>query len=471
MVGRLFGPVMVVWFVVLAVTGLPHDRRASRHPARPVADLRRRRSSPIIRTSRSSRWARWCWRSPAPRRCTPTWATSAGRRSAGVVRARVPRADAQLPRPGRADPRHSPTSISNPFYPAGAELGADPDGRARDASATVIASQAVISGAFSVSRQAVRLGFLPHLTVRHTSTRESGQIYVPAVNWLLFGGVLVADARRSARPNKLATAYGLAVTGTLLLTTTLFLIVAATRRGTGRGGGSSLVGGRLRRRRAHLLRRQPHQGRARRLAAAGDRRRRRHGDDDVAARPADRHRAPHRRSRGRWRTSSRSCDDRPDAGCPGTAVFPHPTKETTPLALRANVEFNHVLHEHVVIVSVRVGERAARADRASGSRSTSSATPTTASCTSTMRFGFQDEQDIPEMLARRARAERRTRHRPGRRVVLPVADLRSRRATTTRCRAWRKRLFIGLAHNAATPAAYFCLPDDRTVVMGSHVDL
>ena len=57
--------------------------------------------------------------------------------------------------------------------------------------ATVIASQAVISGAFSVSRQAVRLGFLPHLTVRHTSTSESGQIYVPAVNWLLFGGVLV----------------------------------------------------------------------------------------------------------------------------------------------------------------------------------------------------------------------------------------------------------------------------------------
>ena len=66
--------------------------------------------------------------------------------------------------------------------------------------ATVIASQAVISGAFSVSRQAVRLGFLPHLTVRHTSTRESGQIYVPAVNWLLFGGVLRADASRSARP-------------------------------------------------------------------------------------------------------------------------------------------------------------------------------------------------------------------------------------------------------------------------------
>jgi KUP system potassium uptake protein len=92
--------------------------------------------------------------------------------------------------------------------------------------ATVIASQAVISGAFSVARQAVRLGFLPPLTVRHTSTQESGQIYVPAVNWLLFGGVLILTfSFRSS--NRLATAYGLAVTGTFLLTTTLFLVVAA----------------------------------------------------------------------------------------------------------------------------------------------------------------------------------------------------------------------------------------------------
>ena len=80
----------------------------------------------------------------------------------------------------------------------------------------MIASQAVISGAFSVSRQAVQLGFLPPLTVRHTSTRESGQIYVPAVNWLLFAGVLVLMlAFRSSQ--RLATAYGVAVTGTLLL--------------------------------------------------------------------------------------------------------------------------------------------------------------------------------------------------------------------------------------------------------------
>jgi len=99
--------------------------------------------------------------------------------------------------------------------------------------ATIIASQAVISGAFSVSRQAERLGYLPRLTVRHTSRRERGQIYVPAVNWTLFAGViaLLLLFRSSER---LATAYGLAVTGTFLITTTLFLIHAEAAWGWNR---------------------------------------------------------------------------------------------------------------------------------------------------------------------------------------------------------------------------------------------
>src|SRR5207342_957708 len=118
-----------------------------------------------------------------------------------------------------------PSAVANPFYLLA-------PGWARwplvvlATVATVIASQAVISGAFSVSRQAVRLGYLPHLTVRHTSTVESGQIYVPAVNWLLFAGVLVLMLVFGSS-SKLATAYGLAVTGTLILTTTLFLMYAA----------------------------------------------------------------------------------------------------------------------------------------------------------------------------------------------------------------------------------------------------
>src|SRR5207248_3534287 len=85
-------------------------------------------------------------------------------------------------------------------------------------------SQAVISGAFSVSRQAVQLGFLPRLTIRHTSRQQIGQVYVPAINWTIFAAVvgLVVGFRSS---EALASAYGIAVTGTLAIDTTLFFFV------------------------------------------------------------------------------------------------------------------------------------------------------------------------------------------------------------------------------------------------------
>jgi KUP system potassium uptake protein len=90
--------------------------------------------------------------------------------------------------------------------------------------ATVIASQAVISGAFSVTRQAVQLGFLPRLNIRHTSAREIGQIYVPAVNWFLLAAVLALVVGFGSS-TKLASAYGIAVTGTITADTLLFFFV------------------------------------------------------------------------------------------------------------------------------------------------------------------------------------------------------------------------------------------------------
>ena len=94
--------------------------------------------------------------------------------------------------------------------------------------ATVIASQSVITGTFSVARQAVQLGYLPFLTIRHTSDREHGQIYVPAVNWFLVVAVLglvVGFGSSTA----LASAYGIAVTGTLTITTVLFFVIVRTQ--------------------------------------------------------------------------------------------------------------------------------------------------------------------------------------------------------------------------------------------------
>ena len=118
-----------------------------------------------------------------------------------------------------------PAAADNPFFrmsPAWAQLPLV----LLATMATVIASQAVISGAFSMSRQAVQLGFLPRMTIRHTSSEEIGQVYVPAVNWILFAAVvaLVLGFRSSSH---LASAYGIAVTGTFVTTTVLAMVVFA----------------------------------------------------------------------------------------------------------------------------------------------------------------------------------------------------------------------------------------------------
>src|SRR5436305_4897667 len=107
--------------------------------------------------------------------------------------------------------------------------------------ATVIASQAVISGVFSLTHQAIQLGNLPRMTVVHTSEREIGQIYVPRMNWLLMAGVLalVATFRSSGA---LASAYGIAVTGTMGASAVLAGLVAATRWGWGAPLAAAAVG-------------------------------------------------------------------------------------------------------------------------------------------------------------------------------------------------------------------------------------
>ena len=91
--------------------------------------------------------------------------------------------------------------------------------------AVVIASQALISGAFSISRQADQMGFVPRLAIRHTSTKLAGQVYIPSINWILFVGVVVIVVGFGSSAS-LASAYGIAVTGTFIVTTVLFATVA-----------------------------------------------------------------------------------------------------------------------------------------------------------------------------------------------------------------------------------------------------
>ena len=138
--------------------------------------------------------------------------------------------------------------------------------------ATVIASQAVITGAFSVAHQAVQLGYLPRLRIAHTSEQTVGQIYVPWINWVLMVSVLtLVFAFRSSAA--LAFAFGMAVTGTITITTLLFFYIVRHQWGKPLWLVLAGAGGFLDRRPA-VPRREPDQAHPRRVAAAADRGRR-----------------------------------------------------------------------------------------------------------------------------------------------------------------------------------------------------
>jgi KUP system potassium uptake protein len=286
------------------------------------------------------------------------------------------------------------------------------------------------------------------------------------VNWLLFGGVLVLMVVfRSS--DRLATAYGLAVTGTLLLTTTLFLIYATNAWHWARWklvlvavvfGGVELTF------LAANLTKIIHGGWLPLLVAA------------VVATVMTTW------QRGRRIVTARRVEvegSLPDfveklnadgiPRVPGTAVFPHPTKETAPLALRANVEFNHVLHERVVIVSVR-SENVPHVPP--GDRVTIDQLGHTADGIVHLlaRLGFQDDQHIPDLL-RESRGLCEELEFDADTVLYFLSHIIIERGPQPGMSTWRKRLFIALSHNAATPATYFKLPLDRTVVMGSRIEL
>jgi KUP system potassium uptake protein len=335
--------------------------------------------------------------------------------------------------------------------------------------ATVIASQAVITGAFSVSRQAVRLGFLPYLRIRHTSPHEIGQVYVPAVNWILFVGVLalMVGFRSSAR---LATAYGVAVTGTFLITTILFLTVARAQWKWAAWKvvlAAVVIGGAELTYFAANLTKVTHGGWLPLLIAASVftiMKTWQRGRQIVTER-----RTAQEGPLLEFIEKLRGTDV---ARVPGTAVFLHPTKETTPLALRANVEHNRVVHEHVVIVSaiaqhvphIPPEERLSLDDLGFHDDGIFHVT---------VRYGFQDEQNIPAALRHASH-----RARPGTELDIDpdtasyfLSRVTLRLTRVPGMRMWRKRLFLTVAHNAASPAEYFGLPAARTVVMGQQVDI
>jgi KUP system potassium uptake protein len=332
--------------------------------------------------------------------------------------------------------------------------------------ATVIASQAVISGAFSVSRQAAQLGFLPRVTVRHTSTRQVGQIYVPVVNALLLAAVvvLVLGFHSSAR---LASAYGIAVSGTFVITTLLFLVVARRRWAWPRWALAAAAIAWLPVEVVFLAANlgKIHHGGWLPLAIALV----------VFTVMTTWHRGRAIVTASRAREEGLLRDfvdglhemDPPLPRVPGTAVFPNPSIETTPLALRANVEHNHVLHERVVVIWAQILD-IPHVPRAQRITVDDLGDPDDGITHVTARFGFQDEPNLPDAL-RLARAHGLACDLDTERLSYFVSKMSLTISDGAGMRRWRKRLFVALARDSASPVGYFRLPVERTVTLGSTI--
>jgi KUP system potassium uptake protein len=360
-----------------------------------------------------------------------------------------------------------PSTISNPFYllvPSGGRIPMVVLATA----ATIIASQAAITGSFSVAKQAVQLGFLPRLKIVHTSKLE-GQIYVPLINWALCIGVaaLVLWFQHSA---KLADIYGVAVTGTFILNTILFLAVSRSQWHTSRWKLIALGGLFLTVEIAFFSSNLTKVAHGAWLSL---------GVGLVLSSVMitwQRGRIILTRNRTEQEGSLAEFLDGLGSGeaplrrVPGTAIFLNPGKETTPLALRAEVAHNHALHENVVIVSVDPigishvddGDRFCVEWLGRGLFKVAHVT---------IRVGYQDASDIPAALA-----QARKRGLLARNLDLEHASYFVSKITITPTdapgmRRWRKALFIAMARNAASPIVHFHLPTDRTVMMGSQVGL
>ncbi|KQS10643.1 potassium transporter Kup [Curtobacterium sp. MCLR17_007] len=466
-VGTLFGPIMLLWFVVIAVAGLP---LIVRHPgvlqglsptwaiafvfAHPVISFVAMGAVVLVITGAEALYADMGHFGRVPIRRAWFFVVFPA-----LVLNYLGQAALVL---------EDPQATKDPFFllfPDWAQLPVVVLATA----ATVIASQAVISGAFSLTRQAVQLGLLPPLTIRQTSKREGGQIYLPAVNLLLFIGVMaIMLAFRSSA--SLATAYGVSVTGALVTDTILLLLVVKPlwHWATWKLVVAAVVFGGLELTfLAGNLSKVIHGGwvpllialavitvmttwrRGRQLVQ--DERRAREGSlDEFVAKINTKH-VPRVK---------------------GIAVFPHPNKETTPLALRANVEHNHVVHERVIIVSVITANVPHVPHAKAFTRDDLGYTDDGIEHV-TIKFGFSDDQDLPHALHAACLAEVLDLEPDAMQdasYFISRGALRPMRGNGGMVN-WRKRLFVGLAHNAADPSSRFGLPPQRTVTMGSDVEI
>lgn len=334
--------------------------------------------------------------------------------------------------------------------------------------ATVIASQAVITGAFSVAAQAAQLGYLPRLRIAHTSASTIGQIYVPWVNGMLMVAVLIlVFAFRSS--GALAYAFGMAVTGTITITTTLFLYYARTRwrwpLGWVLAGGGVLLTVDLLFFAANLTK-LVHGAWLPLLIAV---------ITFTVMTTWKRGRAIVTRRRaeveGPLRPFVTGLADRdpPLIRIPGTAVFLNRGSETAPLSMRANVEHNNVLHQQVVIVSLEI-EPVPRVPDTERMSVDDLGLANDGIIFVSARYGYMERPDVPAALRLLDPAQTEGP------VDLPNASYFLSKLELVVCdeptmSPWRTRLFIATSYITADAAAHFNLPVARTVIIGSRLEV
>jgi len=361
----------------------------------------------------------------------------------------------------------NPSNISNPFFLLFPDWAHMPMVFLATI-ATVIASQAVISGAFSVTNQAIQLGFLPRLSVQQTSSEEIGQVYLPAVNWTLFVAViaLVVGFGSSA---SLASAYGIAVVGTLTIDTLLFLVIVRVL--WKKPLWMALLGG------AVFLTIDL-------TFLAANLTKIFHGGWfplgiglviffvmstwERGHKETTRIRRQREGSLREFVEGVRDSDP-PVLRVPGTAVYLNSRRDTTPIALKSSRERDHVIHQRVIVLSIVTTKIpfVAESEQVTVDEIGESGHGI---AHLTAKLGFMDSRDVPRLL-RLANQAGIDGEIDVDGAYFYVSNMVVGGDGGTGMMRLRKRLYMVLSRNASSPVEYFKLPPERTVIESTEVSI